>query len=410
MKAPILVLFDDLTARGWMPFALTRPVGELLFGALTLRERIERVFATQCVGHLTSEHLRGFDEEGAPPVVDLASLPTDRDLLFVSSRLVPAWGTEPIQPSAGAGPIVAGAQICGWYAPAGSPLPPADFFLDPVGTGPRSDGAELTLSAQVLERPWELIGKNEDQLTRDILALFPAPPPWNPGPGVHVVGDAPLIVDRSAVIDPGVVIDLRDGPVWIDSGANVAPLTRLAGPAYIGRETKVLGGQLSGLSVGPVCRIHGEVEASIVLGYTNKSHDGFLGHAYLGRWVNLGAMTTNSDLKNNYGSVRIWTPDGEVDTGETKLGCMLGDHVKTAIGTLLNTGTVVGAGANLFGERMPPRYVPPFSWGIGADSAEYDLERFIATAKTVMSRRNVDLTTRQRALLEAAWMLGRGHT
>jgi UDP-N-acetylglucosamine diphosphorylase/glucosamine-1-phosphate N-acetyltransferase len=269
---------------------------------------------------------------------------------------------------------------------------------------------EITRRGTILDRLWQLIGQNSEQLTRDLLALFPVPPRPEPAPGIHLLGDAPLIVDPTATLEPGIVFDLRNGPIWIDAGARVAAFTRLAGPAYIGRNTSILGGHLAEVSIGPVCRIHGEVEASIILGYTNKSHDGFLGHAYLGCWVNLGAMTTNSDLKNNYGSVRVWTPAGDVDTGERKLGCLLGDHVKTSIGTLLNTGTVVGAGANLFGTGMPPHYVPPFTWGIGPNAGEYDLERFLATAEIVMARRQVDLTAQQRALLEAAWKLGRERT
>jgi hypothetical protein len=121
-------------------------------------------------------------------------------------------------------------------------------------------------------------------------------------------------------------------------------------------------------------------------------------------------MTTNSDLKNNYGTVRLWTPEGEVDTGEMKIGCFLGDHVKTGIGSLLNTGTVVGPGSNLFGTEQPPKYVPAFSWGSGEDLVEYKFDKFIATAQTAMGRRKVPLSDRQRKLLETAWQRGRALT
>jgi UDP-N-acetylglucosamine diphosphorylase/glucosamine-1-phosphate N-acetyltransferase len=414
MPQPALILFDDGNARDWMPFALTRPVGELRFGTMTLRERAERRLGLRCIGHVAAEHLLGFDEVDAPPVIELASLPADRDLLFVSSRAVPAWDDPPIQYGDQPALLRIGATVCGWYAPAGSGLPPADFFLAPEAAGEAAAGvadrAELNWRGALIERPWQLVTKNADQITHDIMALFPDHLRQEPGVGVHLLGDAPLIVDRSAMVEPGVVIDLREGPVWIDAGARIAPFTRIIGPAYIGRNSIILGGPIAESTIGPVCRIHGEVEASVVLGYSNKAHDGFLGHAYLGCWVNLGALTTNSDLKNNYGSVRVWTPAGEVDTGERKLGCLLGDHVKTAIGTLLNTGTIVGTGANLFGGEMPPRYVAPFSWGTGPDAGEYDLERFLATAEIVMARRNVNLTGRQRSLLEAAWKLGRGQS
>jgi UDP-N-acetylglucosamine diphosphorylase/glucosamine-1-phosphate N-acetyltransferase len=165
----------------------------------------------------------------------------------------------------------------------------------------------------------------------------------------------------------------------------------------------VLGGSCADISVGPVCKVHGELEACVILGYTNKAHDGFLGHAMLGCWVNLGALTTNSDLKNNYGTIRMWTPAGEVDTGEQKLGCFLGDHVKTGIGLMLNTGTVVGAGSNLFGAIQPPKYVPPFRWGSGERLVPYELDRFLDTARAVLKRRGVALDDRMRAMLERAW-------
>jgi hypothetical protein len=141
----------------------------------------------------------------------------------------------------------------------------------------------------------------------------------------------------------------------------------------------------------------------VLVAYVNKAHEGYLGHALVGRWVNLGALTTNSDLKNNYSTVTVWTPDGDVDTEQIKIGCYLGDHVKTGIGTLLNTGTVVGAGSNIFGGAMPPVAVPPFSWGSGSDLTEYRLDKFLETAERVMARRDVTLTAGMRQVLKAAW-------
>jgi UDP-N-acetylglucosamine diphosphorylase/glucosamine-1-phosphate N-acetyltransferase len=188
----------------------------------------------------------------------------------------------------------------------------------------------------------------------------------------------------------------------------VRAFSRVAGPVYVGRGSTVLGGSVEASSIGPVCRIRGEFAESVALGWSNKQHDGHIGHAYLGAWVNLGAETTNSDLKNNYSSVRLWTPEGEMDTGEIKLGSFLGDHVKTGIGLLLNTGTVVGAGSNLYGSLMPPKYVPPFSWGTGEDLTAYRVEKFLEVAERAMGRRNVQLTPGARAQLERAWQRTRG--
>jgi hypothetical protein len=405
MTRPALILFDDRIGRDWMPFTLTRPAGELMFGAFTLRERAERVLRLSCLGHLVADHLADFDEHDAPGGLRLADLPRDRGLVFLSSRAALEWQSPPAF-EADPALLAIGDDICGWYAPAGSEFPPPGFLDDPGGNVPAGIPV-LPLDGTLIDRPWRLITRNADRVARDILALGTAPHGMETPAGVHRLGDAPLVLGADVVVEPGVVLDLREGPIWIDDGAHIRAFTRVAGPAYIGRGSTLLGGPFSSVSIGPVCKVHGEIEESIVLGYSNKAHDGFLGHAYVGRWVNLGALTTNSDLKNNYGSIRMWTPAGEVDTGERKLGCLLGDHVKTAIGTLLNTGTVVGAGANLFGPGAPSKYVPPFSWGTGDAAKEYALEKFIETAETVMARRNVALSARHRAHLEAAWRLGR---
>jgi UDP-N-acetylglucosamine diphosphorylase/glucosamine-1-phosphate N-acetyltransferase len=177
----------------------------------------------------------------------------------------------------------------------------------------------------------------------------------------------------------------------------------MEGPVFVGEGTTILGGSISESSIGPACKVRGEVEASIVLGYSNKAHDGFLGHAVVGRWVNLGAFTTNSDLKNNYGEVRVGSKDGGRPTGLMKVGCFLGDHVKTGIGTFLNTGTVVGAGSNLFGGRLPPTYVPAFSWGPGSSLTEFRLDKFLEVAERAMGRRGIALDEGMTALLSRAW-------
>jgi UDP-N-acetylglucosamine diphosphorylase/glucosamine-1-phosphate N-acetyltransferase len=140
-----------------------------------------------------------------------------------------------------------------------------------------------------------------------------------------------------------------------------------------------------------VCKIGGEVEESVVQGWSNKQHEGFLGHAWLGEWVNLGADTNNSDLKNNYSSVRVWEVGRFVDSSRMFVGLLCGDHVKSAIDTQFNTGTVVGLSSQIFGSGFPPKFVPPFSWGGAAGLERYDLERALETARAVMARRRRDL-------------------
>jgi UDP-N-acetylglucosamine diphosphorylase / glucose-1-phosphate thymidylyltransferase / UDP-N-acetylgalactosamine diphosphorylase / glucosamine-1-phosphate N-acetyltransferase / galactosamine-1-phosphate N-acetyltransferase len=398
-----LYLFDDGQARAWQPFALTRPVGELLLGAFTFRQRAERVLGTACRGHIAAEHLAGFDERGAAPVRASADVATDAPRLFLSSRVVLEWGGTWQTPSAAA-TVRVGDAVVGCFLPAGSPNPTAEWFLAPSTQG----GSDVELPGQVVEHVWDLIALNAGQIMRDFEGAA-APAAGVGDVSASLIAHLPgmLRLGSGVTIEPGVVIDFSDGPVWLSDDVTVRAFTRLAGPAWVGPGSTLLGGPYAGVSIGPVCKIHGEVEESVVLGYSNKAHDGFLGHAYLGRWVNLGAMTTNSDLKNNYGAIRMWTPDGDVNTGLIKLGSLIGDYVKTGIGALLNTGTVIGAGSNLYGTAMPPKYVPPFSWGSGSELAAFDADKFLQVTATVMGRRSLELSEGMRAMLRAAWALGR---
>lgn len=409
MSAFSIVLFDDVLARAWEPFALTRPASELLFGALTLRARAEQVFGGTCTALVAADHLSDFEEEGTPPVVAMGSVPVESDRLFLLSRAVPGWvAGSRLREQLREGPIVMDGTFVGWYSPAGRENPPREFLLDPTGSNAQWwYGEPLALPGRVLRDVWELMAGNAGQVTLDIAALFPAAQSPELPAGCHQFGSHPLVLGDGVRIEPGVVIDTSAGPVWLDRGVQVKAFTRLAGPSYVGPKSILLGGPIDTVSIGAVCRIRGEFAQSVCLSYVNKAHDGHIGHAYLGRWVNLGAETTNSDLKNNYGSVRLWTPGGDADTGEMKVGCFLGDHVKTGIGLLLNTGTVVGAGSNIYGAAMPPKFVPPFSWGTGGELTEYRVDKFLDSAEYAMSRRDVRLSDPSRAQLEQSWRRGR---
>jgi hypothetical protein len=156
----------------------------------------------------------------------------------------------------------------------------------------------------------------------------------------------------------------------------------------VGSGTRVLGGPIRGSVFGPECRIRGEIVSSVFMGYGNKAHDGFVGHSVVGHWVNLGAGTTTSNLKNTYGPVRLEVSGSRIETGRANLGTLFGDHAKTAIGTMLATGTVVGAGANVFGAPTPPKHVPPFAWGSAGERVTED--GFLTVARRVLARRAVE--------------------
>ena len=193
---------------------------------------------------------------------------------------------------------------------------------------------------------WELLLANPEQITRDFAAAGRQGIEGRVEQPSALRGSAgEVYVAPGAVVHPLAAIDAERGPVYLDEGVQVHPFTRIEGPCYVGPHSILLGAKCrEGNSIGPMCRIGGEVEESIIQGYSNKYHDGFLGHAYVGQWVNLGALTTNSDLKNDYSDVKI-TLDGhtQLSTASTKVGALIGDHTKTSIGTLLNTGTCVGA-------------------------------------------------------------------
>jgi hypothetical protein len=164
----------------------------------------------------------------------------------------------------------------------------------------------------------------------------------------------------------------------------------------------VLGGFVRGSVFGPECRVRGEISASAFLGFANKSHDGFVGHSVVGQWVNLGAGTTTSNLKNTYGPVRLEVNGERIETGRLNVGSLIGDHAKTAIGTLLATGTVISAGANVFGPPTPPKYVPPFAWGCSG-SERMTEDGFLRIAERVMGRRNVAFSPERRDSLRLAY-------
>lgn len=395
MSTPRLYLFDDGRARRWAPFTLTRPAGELRYGCLIARERAERVLELTCSGQLSRRALAGFDEPGAAPVVQREDIPSDATRVLLSSRAVPAF-QEPPSCSSGGRLTIAGETV-GWVLLPGEPLPADPVLREPSRA---TDGPSIPLEGEILQRPWHLVAGTPERIARDVVKLFLDD---HQPEGVIRIGKPELSMSAKAEVEPGVVVDTRGGPVRLDDGVRVEGPARLVGPLYIGRDTMVFGGHVAASSVGPVCKVRGEVADSVLLGFVNKAHEGFLGHAMLGRWVNLGAGTANSDLKNNYGTVRVWTPDGEEDSGLVKVGCFLGDHVKTGIGTMLNTGTVVGAGSNVFGGLMPPAVVPPFSWGSGTDLRDYRFDQFVQAAEASMARRNETLTPGVRRILAQAW-------
>jgi UDP-N-acetylglucosamine diphosphorylase/glucosamine-1-phosphate N-acetyltransferase len=272
-------------------------------------------------------------------------------------------------------------------------------------SGRHDEGDGLVVEGLPLAGAWDLVTALEACLFADTLIGLEAGS--DPVPeGVTVLGNPGAVAIRGAAVEPGVVLDVRAGAVILERGCTVRSGTRIEGPAWIREHTTVAGGQLRHVSAGPHCRLHGEIATSVIVGYANKSHDGFLGHSVVGSWVNLGAGTITSNLKNTYGPIRVEVGATRMETGRTNLGALLGDHAKTAIGTLLPTGAIIGTGANLFGGPRAPKYVAPFSWG--DDGESLDVDRFVAIARRVLPRREVAVDAAMEASLRAIHARARG--
>jgi UDP-N-acetylglucosamine diphosphorylase/glucosamine-1-phosphate N-acetyltransferase len=401
-----LFLYDDATARRFEPFALTRPVGELRAGTELIRRRWELCMGRIADGAIAAGHLADFEELGAPPVVTdaIPSFVLRAGSIVANTRCVLQLGTRESQ---GADVWTCGGRVAAVRLGRDTPLAElggGEVKLESLSTaGTRA--AEL--QGTWLERVWSLVTGLADQLHADIGCTAPTLECELPAGAIVLPGDGAIYVERGATVEPMVCFDASAGPILLRSDVKVRAFTRLVGPLAVCGGSSILGGRVDCCSIGEGSMVHGEISHSVVLGHSNKSHDGFVGHSYLGRWVNLGAGTITSNLKNTYGSVQLWTPSGLRDTGEIKLGSFIGDHVKTGIGTRLTTGSVVGAGSNIYGGVIPPKYVPPFSWGEGDDLSMYRLDKFLENAARAMSRRGVTLGEREKNQLAAAHALSR---
>lgn len=266
-------------------------------------------------------------------------------------------------------------------------------------------GKEVDLEINAQEYlPWELLRQVPVFIEED-LSLFSSISKWKNKfkPKIRrfeLVGKEKFLhIHESVQIYPGVVIDVKSGPVIIDKDVVITSFSFLEGPLYIGASSRIDNARITGGTViGENCRIGGEVENSIVQDYSNKHHEGFLGHSVLGSWVNMGALSTTSDLKNNYSVVEIQSKNGRLNTGTIKFGSVIGDFSKIGIGVMLNTGTVIDIGSNLIAPRVSG-YIPPFTW---LDPGKlYELERFFQDTKKIMARRSKELKPNQQNILKA---------
>ncbi len=374
-----ILLYEDASARSrkFLPLTYTRSVAELRSGAFTAIERMQAQFPNASISlHVRPALKAVVAERYALPVNEVPKGAT----LLVNAREALHFNRAEhgnvydVLPSDISEPLIAGEPI----------------------ESQRNDAPQSL---------WDIIHANSTALQADA-------EPWA---NTHKRLDAPsfqhcavinpkhLFVHPEARVDSGVVLDCSEGPIVIEEGAHIMAQATIIGPAFIGKHSIVkIGAKIySGTSIGPVSKVGGEIENSIIQGYSNKQHDGYLGHSFIGEWVNLGAGTNTSDLKNDYSPVRVTIEGEEFDTASLFVGLLMGDHSKSAIGTPFNTGTAVGVSCNIFGEGFPSKYIPNFSWS-GAKGVElYRFEKAIEVARTVMQRRNRTLTIPVEAMLRS---------
>jgi UDP-N-acetylglucosamine diphosphorylase/glucosamine-1-phosphate N-acetyltransferase len=388
-----ICIYEDSGVQWLEPIALTRPAFALWCGAERLFERQRRQLAASEVGFWARPGLVDSWKLEQPdhPVND-SGWASERTTVWVNGRWLPAPGVA-IDSSVPHSGCVNG-QLAYVVFPAGAAPMPKE--LDAWLGAWKERLPTRSVGGALLGYLWDVVDHNGAALNEDA-HWFGALHGTRPTPAqVAILGPAEqFIAAEDAVIEPFVFADTRGGPVLIDRGAIVHSFTRLEGPCYVGRDSWIVGAKLhAGSSIGPCCRIGGEVEASIVQGYSNKYHEGFLGHSYLGEWVNLAAGTQTSDLRNDYDMIRVAVNGQRIATGRNKIGAYIGDHTKTGLSALLNTGSAIGAFASVLpAGTLLPTAVPSFTQVQHGHVQElWDLHKVITTAARVMQRRGKTLT------------------
>jgi UDP-N-acetylglucosamine diphosphorylase/glucosamine-1-phosphate N-acetyltransferase len=398
-----VVLFEDGRHRSFGPLASLRPVFALRCGALPLHEKFQQrrpawrvsMVPRQGLAEVFGEQFpgRGPSTLGSEPSVLLSARALADDALL---RAIESLEGEVVL---AAGGVPVGARIETDIRRRVESLRRAAGDLAVLGIP-----TTVEVPCRLVSQPWDLVKLTPDEIAADAAAGGKLGEiRGSVYPGAHLAGQERISVGEGSTISPGAVIDATSGPVLIGDGVTVMPNAVIIGPAAVGDRSIVrVGAKIyGGTSVGPVCKVGGEVEGTVFQSFSNKQHDGFLGHSYVGSWVNIGASTDNSDLKNNYGSVRVEIDGEVVDTGLMFVGATIGDHTRTAIGTKFNTGTVVGIFCSVLSTGFPPRSIPSFSWGEPGGFVPYDIEKALETARRVMARRGEKLTAATEALVRS---------
>lgn len=397
-----LCLYEDPDVSSFGPHALLRPIFALRCGAFTLIEKLVRAFPEAPLHLLVRPELEDLTR-ALYPTASVGPPPAE-DTLFVNGRLCMTddevlhfLAASPSEASYMAGNTLFAAKVAGHRT--------AHATKHLIAGEPERAFEEIRMPAEVnafLARSTaDLIRWSPRQIVQDFRYAFqPETVRGTVDEGAYLLEPRAIHVARGARVMAGAVLNAEGGPILVRENAIVEPLAYVEGPAVIGEQSRIkAGAQIrGGTSIGPLCKIGGEVEASVFQGHTNKQHDGFVGHSFVGEWVNLGAGTITSDLKNNYSNVRTfgsakdWRERRGLDSGQRLLGLTVGDFTKTGIGATFPTGATVGIGCNVYGTALMPAYVPSFVWGEPGSLAEHRIDSMVETAARAMQRRDVELS------------------
>jgi UDP-N-acetylglucosamine diphosphorylase/glucosamine-1-phosphate N-acetyltransferase len=383
-----IILFDNEVRDRLLPLTFTRPVCELRIGLLTIREKWQRWLGGP-IAYITQDYL-----------AERYEIDHGKDNLIINGSVLPsAQLVRLIQQMDFNEAYLQGEELI--VAKLGEEQIERLMKDDDISELKGYDLADTEFLK--VDYPWDLYRLNGQAIEEDFELLTKGRSSAPLSESNRVVGDRRRVFLEEGATAECAVFNTEGGPVYLGRNAKVMEGCLVRGAfGLCDHGTLKMGAKIYGATtVGPHCKVGGEVNNSILTGYSNKGHDGFLGNAVLGHWCNLGADTNNSNLKNNYDQVRLWSyAEGKfIKTGQQFCGLFMGDHSKTGINTMLNTGTVIGVSANVFGEGFPRNFIPSFSWGGKQGFQTYRTDKAFETMERVMQRRNVALDVQERLML-----------
>jgi UDP-N-acetylglucosamine diphosphorylase/glucosamine-1-phosphate N-acetyltransferase len=376
------ILFDGTVRNALLPLTFTKPVADLRIGILTIREKWETY-----LGFTTTTLTEDYLEEKFP-MVEMA-----QNVMINASFLPTLSLAEMIMELKENQAIFKDEEVI------------AFFTIDSQETIDFEQYEQIEFDDEVLQikNTWDLFLLNDKVLRADFELITEGRISQPIPEGVHYINKENIFIEEGAEILFS-VLNASKGPIYIGKDTLVMEGSLIRGPFALGERSVVkMGAKIYGATtIGPFCTVGGEINNSILSGYSNKGHDGFLGNSVLGEWCNIGADTNNSNLKNNYSDVRLWNYETEnfAKTGLQFCGLIMGDHSKCAINTMFNTGTVIGVSANIYGSNFPRNFIPSFSWGGAAGFSTYQMNKVTETATLVMKRREVDFDEKEQRILE----------